>query len=172
MQIMSQTCYLCWKRRQNCELRQTVRDIYNSGYECGAAESRNSRSSLREKKKEVEDKPGIKERMAYREMAREYRARKRARWKLRTKGRGRKRGRAPVWRSKCVWEASNFFLYPSDSIRAVAFPLSILIFIAHGVNTLPGIARRNFLVIRDRKQSFAHGNDSCVGIVIVQLNYI
>jgi len=39
------------RRRQNCELRQTVRDIYNSGYECGAAESGNSRSSLGKRRK-------------------------------------------------------------------------------------------------------------------------
>lgn len=59
-------------------MRQTVKDIYNSGYECGAAESGNSPSSLGEKKEEVEDKTWNKRENGYGEMAREYRARREA----------------------------------------------------------------------------------------------
>jgi len=43
-----------------------VRDIYNSGYECGAAESRNSRCSLGKEGRSIEDKPDIKERIGNR----------------------------------------------------------------------------------------------------------
>lgn len=51
-----------------------MKDIYNSGYECGAAESGNSPSSLEKKKEEVEDKTWNKRENGYGEMAREYRA--------------------------------------------------------------------------------------------------
>ena len=152
------------KRRQYSELRQTVRDIYNSGYECGAAESRNSRCSLEKEGRSIEDKPGIKERIGNRNgewISREKES------KMETKEGRKGMSASAVWRSKCVWEASNFFLYPSNSIRVVAFPLSTLVFIAHGVNTLPRIVRRNFLVIRNWKQSFSRENDSFVDIVIV-----
>lgn len=65
------------------EVGQTVRDIYNSGYECGAAESGNSPSGLGEKKEEVEDKIWNKRENGYGEMAREYRARREANLELR-----------------------------------------------------------------------------------------
>lgn len=66
---------------------QTVKDIYNSGYECGAAESGNSpSSSLGEKKEEVEDKIWNKEENGYGETAREYRARRKTSLELRMKG--------------------------------------------------------------------------------------
>lgn len=65
------------------EVGQTVRDIYNSGYECGATESGNSPSSLGEKKEEVEDKIWNKRENGYGEMAREYRARREANLELR-----------------------------------------------------------------------------------------
>lgn len=118
-----------------------------------------ARTVLREGEKQAEDKLGIKERIGT-EKWREERKRdgnykdndegKKERWKKNVRGKERERertwARVPrVWRSKCVWEASNFSLYPSGSIRAVAFPLSTPIFIARSLNTLPGIARQNYL---------------------------
>lgn len=101
-------------------------------------------------------------------MASGYRARRKVRWKLRVEGRGREETRASGpfgGPSASERPVISFYIHPTR-FEPLLFHFQPSYLSLTALTLCRGIARRNFLVIRDRKQSFARENDSSLSILL------